>query len=395
MTNAVAIYRMMVLNYSETFIRNQFSALSRWDYHLIGEGLVNNGLALPDGKVDVLGFFGGGYPKFSRVLKSVFNVRPFSARRIRRLSPSLIHAHFGVDAVFLYPSLKKIDVPILVTLHGYDIQIYKDWWKSGREGVLKKSYPEKLLELSCDRRVSFLAVSEAIKNRAVEFGIPEEKIVVSYIGVDTEDFSESNIDINKRKNILFVGRLVDKKGCNYLLEAFANIHHRYPGVKVVVVGSGPNEERLRQFSEEKELNVCFLGALSSNEVKKQMQMARVFCLPSIRAENGDAEGFGLVILEAQSTGVPVITSADGGKDEGIIHGQTGFAHMAKDVPALTKYLDALLSDDELALSFSKNARRFACEKYDIKKCTLNLELIYDDAIERWARSGNVQLGLPK
>lgn len=395
MNNVVAIYRMMILNYSETFIRNQFSTLSRWDYYLIGEALVDSGLVLPEGKVDTLGFWGGRYPKFSRVLKSLFDVRPFSARKIKRLSPNLIHAHFGVDAVFLYPAIKKIDVPFLVTLHGYDIQIHKDWWESGSEGLLKKNYPEKLLELSRDRRVSFLAVSEAIKNRAVDFGIPEEKIVVSYMGVDTEYFSESSIDVNERKNILFVGRLVDKKGCNHLLEAFANIHHRHPDIKVVVVGSGPNEERLRKFSEERQLNVSFLGALPSTEVKKQMQMARVFCLPSIRAENGDAEGFGLVILEAQSAGVPVITSADGGKDEGIIHGQTGFGHMAKDVPALTKYLDLLLSDDELATSFSRNARQFACERYDIKKCTSRLELIYDDAIERWSDSGNVQMGLAK
>lgn len=117
--------------------------------------------------------------------------------------------------------------------------------------------------------------------------------------------------------------------------------------------------------------------------------------PGIRDDDGDAEVFGLVIFGAQSTGVPVITSADGGKDEGIIHGQTGFGHMAKDVPALTEYLDLLLSDDELATSFSRNARHFACEKYDIRKCTSTLELIYDDAIERCSASGNVQIGLAK
>ncbi|MCV5283664.1 glycosyltransferase, partial [Escherichia coli] len=73
----------------------------------------------------------------------------------------------------------------------------------------------------------------------------------------------------------------------------------------------------------------------------------IFCLPSIHASSGDAEGFGLVLLEAAACGVPVITSAFGGAEEGVIHGLTGFSFPEKDTNRLSYYLNLLLSDPNL------------------------------------------------
>jgi len=103
----------------------------------------------------------------------------------------------------------------------------------------------------------------------------------------------------------------------------------------------------------------------------------VFCLPSITASNGDAEGLGIVLLEAQAAGVPAVTSARGGAQEGIVHGSTGFAHAEKDVAALRDGLATLLADDELASRFGEEGRRNVVENMDIRDCMARLEAIYE------------------
>jgi glycosyltransferase involved in cell wall biosynthesis len=103
----------------------------------------------------------------------------------------------------------------------------------------------------------------------------------------------------------------------------------------------------------------------------------VFCLPSLTAGDGDAEGFGIVLLEAQASGVPVVTSAMGGATEGVLHGETGFAFAEKDIDAMAEYLCRILMDDELARSMSVAARRFVAEKFNLKRCTSALEDHYD------------------
>jgi glycosyltransferase involved in cell wall biosynthesis len=108
-----------------------------------------------------------------------------------------------------------------------------------------------------------------------------------------------------------------------------------------------------------------------------MDQARVFCLPSVTANNGDAEGLPIVILEAQSCGLPVITSARGGATEGIQDGETGFAHREGDVDQLTESLVHLLNDDDLACDFSISARNRALRCFDIEHCNQLLEAIYE------------------
>lgn len=247
-------------------------------------------------------------------------------------------------------------------------------------GHSRKHYPDRLIEIGRDSRVTFLAVSNAVKQQAIGFGLPEEKVKVSYIGIDDDDFMPSNILCSERRDILFVGRLVEKKGCQYLLDAFRLIKDDFPDTKITVAGDGPLRGGLEKFAQANNINADFLGAVSGGDVASLMRQARVFCLPSIRAENGDAEGFGLVILEAQASGVPVITSAEGGRQEGIIHGKTGFSHEERDVQALSMYLRRLLSDDDLANEFSKKAREFVSEKLKIADCTDALEKLYDKAL---------------
>jgi glycosyltransferase involved in cell wall biosynthesis len=117
---------------------------------------------------------------------------------------------------------------------------------------------------------------------------------------------------------------------------------------------------------------------STDGVLAMLREVRVLCLPSLTAANGDAEGLGIALLEAQACGVPVVTSARGGATEGIINGVTGFAFAENDVEELSARLCAVLEDDQRALVMSEAARQFAVKTFDIRKCTDQLEDLYEE-----------------
>jgi glycosyltransferase involved in cell wall biosynthesis len=123
--------------------------------------------------------------------------------------------------------------------------------------------------------------------------------------------------------------------------------------------------------------VRFAGRFTREQAQTFLAQARVMCLPSITAASGDAEGLGLVILEAQASGVPVVTSARGGAQEGIVDGQTGFAFAEHDVPAMAQRLYEVLSDDALAARLSAAAPAFVARAHDLFRQTAALEDLYD------------------
>jgi glycosyltransferase involved in cell wall biosynthesis len=280
---------------------------------------------------------------------------------------------------------------VVVTLHGYDINIDKQWWQSPSKTRSKRRYPDMLLRLAANPRVHFVAVSEAIRARALEWGLPSERVSMRYIGVNLNLFEQTGLPIERRSpRILFVGRLVEKKGGEYLVRAFAKVRAQVPTAELVMVGDGRLRGKLEALAAQLQVPVNFAGVLSNEQVRQQLHLTRVLCLPSITAENGDAEGLGMVILEAQACGVPVVTSARGGAREGIIDGRSGYAFEEKDVDGLSEHLLRLLRDDALAASMSKAARRNIEANFELSSCTGKLEELYDSwAAKVSARAGAV------
>jgi glycosyltransferase involved in cell wall biosynthesis len=233
--------------------------------------------------------------------------------------------------------------------------------------------------LAREPAVHFIAVSKAIRARAIEYGIPAEKVIVRYIGVDTSVFRPGPIPISeRRKRILFVGRLVEKKGTEYLIRAFAQVRNKVIDAELVIAGDGPLRESLVALARSLNIPVDFRGAVSSDEVKQQMHQARVFCLPSIIAGNGDAEGLPIVILEAQASGVPVVTSAKGGVGEAVLHNDTGMVFEEGMVNMLTHHLTVLLNDADLATTFSARARIQVAAQFSLTSCSGTLETTYEE-----------------
>ncbi|ACI50573.1 glycosyl transferase group 1 [Gluconacetobacter diazotrophicus PA1 5] len=375
----VGIYRTEILPLSETFVRDQSLALRRWNPVMIGERLVDR---LPlEGLAAEAAYRGPAtLPQRARsvVARTLDRAPPGLTRIARQVRPALIHAHFGFDGVEAWHLARRLSVPLLVTLHGSDITTHMAWFSAGRSGRRWKSYPSRLQKLARRPEVSFVAVSGHIRDAAIAVGLPAGRVHVRHIGIDPDRFVPRAPTPGARApTILFLGRLVEKKGCRFLIEAFRRVRDRMPQARLVIAGDGPERAALQDMAAPLD-TVTFTGAVSRDRVQDLLNQARIFCLPSVTAVSGDAEGLPLVLLEAQASGVPVVTSARGGVTEGIEDGETGFAFAERDIDALTDRLLALLADDGLADRMGAAGRRFVQRKHDIRLCTAALEDLYDE-----------------
>lgn len=376
----VIIYQDGLLSYSETFIKQQALALQNWDPILVGHkylrrsldfSTLNSQLLMPENESLL--------HRATYITYRWFNkADPIGIKTLKNIDANLIHAHFGTSAVDVWPYAKALELPMLVTLHGFDISICKEWWESGKRGRRKRRYPKQLLQLAQEPSVHFLAVSTAIKDRAIKFGIPTEKITVSYIGVNSDDFAPGAAPILDRKNrILYVGRLVEKKGASYLIDAFAAVKQKVPDAELIIVGKGRMEEQLRHQARQLNLtDVIFTGALTSAQVKEQIDSCKIFCLPSITAASGDAEGLPISILEAQASGVFVVTSSSGGVNDNLINGETCFTFKERDSESLTNILVDVLENPRQHIKIIENQKALVERNFQLKNCTLKLEKLY-------------------
>lgn len=380
----VLVYTHELLPRSQTFIYEQARALRSWRPILVGDRRARVGLEVHGVDSVALGERRGRFRRmFDQLLRQLGLPPRRNVERLRELGASLVHAHFGTAGVDALPFAEGLGLPLVVTLHGFDVYIDLPWWQSGAGGWWRRQYPRQLMRMAELPQVHFIAVSNALRERAVSIGIPAAKISVRHIGVDTSKFNTGVVALADRPmRVIFVGRLVEKKGLGFLIKAFADVARAVPNVELVVIGEGPLGKQLRELASQLAIRVDFVGACTPGEVAAHLNESRVLCLPSITAANGDAEGLPIVVLEAQASGIPVVTSAKGGRDEGIEDGKTGFAHEEGDVAAITLHLTTLLSDPALLTEFGSAARERTVSLFDLKKCTFGLESLYDSLSAR-------------
>jgi glycosyltransferase involved in cell wall biosynthesis len=175
-------------------------------------------------------------------------------------------------------------------------------------------------------------------------GCPHRR-VVRYTGIDIQQFQPGPMPIaERRRRVLFIGRLVEMKGCAFI-DAFQDIARSIPDAELVVVGDGPLRGDLEAVARKLGVRVDFVGEVTQDVVKRHLNEARVLCLPSITASNGNFESFGMVLSEAQACGVPVGTSALGGR-EAVDEGVTGFLFPERDVGTRVRRVCDILGNNE-------------------------------------------------
>jgi glycosyltransferase involved in cell wall biosynthesis len=378
----VIVYRKELLRPTDTFVRAQVLSYRRWQVVLFGERIWPGGLSLEgiDSRTLIEGR--SSFPKriFAKARQAA-GVAPASVmRKFEVERASLIHAHFGHDGILALPYASKLNVPLVVTLHGHDVNIRKECYQSGAAGLQQRMYPKQFAGMVRQQNVHFVAVSDVLRRTAIDYGVPKNSVVVRYTGIDIQQFKPGLKPIaERRRRILFVGRLVEMKGCAYLIDAFQDIVRCIPDAELVVVGDGPLRGDLEALAIRLRVRVDFVGEVTQDVVKRHLDEARVLCLPSITASNGNFESFGMVLLEAQACGVPVVTSALGGR-EAVDEGVTGFLFPEKDVGTLVQRVCDILRHNETAIRMSHAGPAFVRRDFDITKCTAKIEDFYDDIL---------------
>jgi glycosyltransferase involved in cell wall biosynthesis len=291
------------------------------------------------------------------------------AQRLRRLRPDLLHVHFGTDAVHAEHIAVTLDIPMIVTCHGYDVTALRD----------RSAYRAQLRGLF-ERVDLVVAVSDFIRDRVIALGADPARVVRHYTGVP---ISPTPPSVDDRRGVVFIGRLVEKKGIADLLAAYGrldvSIRAQHP---LTVIGSGDLEAELHALNERGRLGARFTGAITSSEVARHLDGAAVVCVPSRTAASGDSEGLPTVILEAGAHGVPVIASRHAGNAEAIDDETTGLLFDEGDDGGLQQCLRNLLTDDALLRKMGAAAHLRVASDFDIDRQTARLESLYDGLLPR-------------
>jgi glycosyltransferase involved in cell wall biosynthesis len=183
---------------------------------------------------------------------------------------------------------------------------------------------------------------------------------------------------NPKRQILFVGRFVERKGVEYLIRAMPEITSRVDS-ELVLVGTGDLEQELKDLARDLgvEQRVKFVGIVSNDDLERRYREADVFVLPSIVDSKGDTEGLGVVLIEALAHDTPVVASRVGGIVDIVKHGETGMLVPEKDPSALAAAVIEVLESDDLARRLAEDGKRFVKEEFDWDKLAGRLYEIYE------------------
>ncbi|HAS10933.1 MAG TPA: hypothetical protein DCS55_10530 [Acidimicrobiaceae bacterium] len=372
------VYAPRVLPVSQTFVADQARQLRRWTAELAGAERVPGGLPIDDllapemEEVTVASRFG-------RLARQATRRVPELGRIVAARPPDLIHAHFLTGGFDVAASVPPVPCPVVVTAHGFDAT----WFGSPPATLRPQQWLHGAMRRSLLRRpFHFVAVSGFIRDRLIAHGAPPERVVVHHTGVDTSVFVPPPPG-TPRHGIVFVGRLVPKKGALDLLQAVARLRAEGTVVTVAVIGDGPHRRDLESFVRRERLDVEFRGAVARPAVLEAMQGAAVLCNPSRQGPDGDREGFGMVLAEAQATGLPVVATRSGGMVDAVDAGRTGVLVPEGDPVALAAALRSCLTDDALRTRLGAAARPWVLEHFDLARQTAALEYKYDE----WAGRG--------
>jgi phosphatidylinositol alpha-1,6-mannosyltransferase len=208
---------------------------------------------------------------------------------------------------------------------------------------------------------------------AEEWKVPTAKLRLMHPGVDTQRYrparrsseDRARLGWGERRVVLTVGRLQERKGQDVVIRALRDIHRQIPDVLYAVVGSGERRDFLHELAIREGVSdhVVFHGELNDAETLACFQQCDVFVLPN-RQVGRDIEGFGMVLVEAQACGKPVVAGASGGTAETMRIPETGLIVDCEEPGKVAETLVDLLSDEPRRLRMGRASREWAVQRFD-------------------------------
>jgi phosphatidylinositol alpha-1,6-mannosyltransferase len=313
------------------------------------------------------------WPKgFFGALKIIFSVRWISmfryfAQAVKSHDIQLVQVgQFLPVGTLAMIYKKRKNIPYIAYAHGIDILLPQ---KFMRKNTLLKSIIR--------NAKAIIANSNFTKNELIKLGaVPDKtKVVNPCPNMEANTFSKFRLQrirdeqkLINRKILLTVGRLIERKGHDKVIEALPLIIKKVPNVIYLICGKGPHKDNLTRLVDKFNLSdyVTFLGQVPQEDLIAYYQLCDVFIMPSRQLPNGDVEGFGIVFIEANLFGKPVIGGLSGGIPEAVLDGQTGVLVNPIDTKDIADAAIRLLTDEILSQRLGQQGQTRAQKEFDWK-----------------------------
>jgi glycosyltransferase involved in cell wall biosynthesis len=275
----------------------------------------------------------------------------------------IIHANWTLSGIIAWMTQFIHHLPFVVTVHGSDIYLGTRirWIRWITKVILNKA-------------AAVIAISHDLADRLVSLDIPQNKISIIPEVIDIDRFL---LNEQERENIiLFVGSLIPRKGCKFLIQSFSQIAKALPDYQLYLVGEGADETELKSLASGLQISekVSFLGTRSREEIPHLMGRAKLFVLPSLE------EGLGVVLMEAIASGTPCVASKVGGIPD-IITPDVGVLVPPGDTEALTAAILDILKDQDRWESFSSASKKRALHEFSREKFSKKFINVFSQVLD--------------
>lgn len=291
----------------------------------------------------------------------------------------LLHAHFGPAGESFRFARSLWNAPLVVSFYGYDFTV-----EPRRQGphVYRRLFEE---------ADAVISLSDFALSRLEALGCPRPKLFKLPLGVDLSVFAPKRAPRAPKEpaRVLTVGRLVEKKGHEFALRGVARARQQHPELRYEIIGDGPLRVRLEALAQELGLTdgLTWHGARDAAFVRERMAACDIFLLASVTAANGDQEGQGLVLQEAQAAGLPVVATDHGPFREGLVPDQTGFLVPERDPEAIAARVDWLVSHPDEACRMGQAGRRLVETEFDRRALDRRLAELYWNVLSAFRQPG--------
>ena len=296
------------------------------------------------------------------------------ASLLEKRGADLMHIYFGHTGVHLLPFIERWSRPCVVSFHGADVAAKPDIRDYGKK--LKSLFKSVPLVLSR---------SNSLSERLIGLGCPAEKIRLCRTGVPLRQFPyvKRVAPVDGRWRLLQACRLIPKKGVATTLCAFAIFQKEFPKAELVIAGKGPLQAHLEELAEELGIasKVRFQGFLTQGELMDLYAESHIFVHPSETPPDQNQEGVPNSVLEAMSTGLPVVATTHGGIPEAVQHGRGGLLVEERDFESLATALKDIARSRNAFREMGLLASEYVAANFEQTAQIRQLETFYTEALE--------------
>lgn len=282
----------------------------------------------------------------------------------------LIHGHFGLDSYRLIHLKHSFDLPLVVNFYGYDVRRLPNefGWKNRYKKLAKEG------DL-------FIVGSEDMKANVIELGFPKEKIKVLKLGIDMDKIKFKQ-RLSAGPKLMAVGRLVEKKGFKYAVQAVGLLKKQGINTRLDIYGDGNLRNDLKNLIKELDLggHITIHGQTKNETIIEELYRHDILLVPSVQARDGDREGIPQTTVEGMATGIPVIASNHAGLPELVIDKETGLQVPEGEAEALSKAIQLYLNNPDLISKVSKRARKRVKQEHSISAQVEKVENFYNSIL---------------